>query len=108
ADLRRATGVPAPTAAKLLHALGRVGLLASTRGIKGGYALARPPGEIPVGEIVAALEGPIALTQCIRSGPGSCDIESVCQSRLGLQRLNLAVRKALDEISLADIAAPAI
>jgi FeS assembly SUF system regulator len=100
-----ATRVPSPTVAKLLNALSRSGLLASTRGIKGGYALARPATAITVGEIVAVLEGPIALTQCIK-GPGSCDIETVCQSRLGLHRINLAVRKALEDISLAEIAFP--
>lgn len=52
------------------------------------------------------LEGPIALTQCIKAGPGNCDIEAVCQSRLGLHRINLAVRKALEDISLAEIAFP--
>ena len=105
AGVTMATRVPAPTVAKLLNALSRNGLLASTRGIKGGYALARPATAITVGEIVAVLEGPIALTQCIK-GPGSCDIETVCQSRLGLHRINLAVRKALEDISLAEIAFP--
>jgi FeS assembly SUF system regulator len=105
ADVTMATRVPAPTVAKLLNGLGRSGLLASTRGIKGGYALARPATAIAVGEIVAVLEGPIALTQCIKK-PGSCDIEAVCQSRLGLHRINLAVRKVLEEISLAEIAFP--
>jgi FeS assembly SUF system regulator len=105
AGVTMATRVPAPTVAKLLNALSRSGLLASTRGIKGGYALARPATAITVGEIVAVLEGPIALTQCIK-GPGSCDIETVCQSRLGLHRINLAVRKALEDISLAEIAFP--
>lgn len=101
-----ATRVPEPTVAKLLNTLGRGGLLASTRGIKGGYALARPATAITVGEIVAVVDGPIALTQCIKAGPGNCDIEAVCQSRLGLHRINLAVRKALEDISLAEIAFP--
>jgi FeS assembly SUF system regulator len=101
-----ATHVPVPTVAKLLNMLGRSSLLASTRGIKGGYVLARPAAAIAVGEIVAVLEGPVALTQCIKAGPGNCDIEAVCQSRLGLHRINLAVRKALEDISLAEIAFP--
>jgi FeS assembly SUF system regulator len=106
ADVTAATRVPAPTVAKLLNSLSRSGLLASTRGIKGGYVLARPATAITVGEIVAVLDGPIALTQCIKGGPGRCDIEAVCQSRLGLHRINLAVRKALEDISLAEIAFP--
>jgi FeS assembly SUF system regulator len=105
-DVTAATRIPAPTVAKLLNSLSRSGLLASTRGIKGGYALARPATAITVGEIVAVVDGPIALTQCIKAGPGNCDIEAVCQSRLGLHRINLAVRKALEDISLAEIAFP--
>jgi Rrf2 family protein len=51
--------------AKTLKILAREGLLASHRGVKGGYSLARPAEEISMAEIVAALEGPIALTECI-------------------------------------------
>jgi FeS assembly SUF system regulator len=105
-DVAAATRIPGPTVAKLLNSLSRSGLLASTRGINGGYVLARPATAIAVGEIVAVLDGPIALTQCIKGGPGSCDIEAVCQSRLGLHRINLAIRKALEDISLAEIAFP--
>ena len=106
ANVAAATRVPVPTVAKLLAKLRHNGLLASTRGVKGGYALVRPPAAISVTEIVAVLDGPIALTNCIGAGHGSCDIEEVCPSRLGLHRINLAVRKVLDDISLADIASP--
>ena len=107
-DVAIATGIPAPTAAKLLAKLARRGLLSSTRGVKGGYALARLASTISIGEIVAVLDGPIALTQCIKDGPGGCDLEPVCPSRVGLHRINVAVRKALDDVSLADIATPAL
>ena len=103
ANLAAAISVPVPTVAKLLAKLRRNGLLASTRGVKGGYALVRPPAAISVTEIVAVLDGPIALTTCVR---GSCEIEEVCPSRLGVHRINLVIRKVLDEISLADIATP--
>ena len=103
ANLAAAISVPVPTVAKLLAKLRRNGLLASTRGVKGGYALVRPPAAISVTEIVAVLDGPIALTTCVR---GSCEIEGVCPSRLGVHRINLVIRKVLDEISLADIATP--
>ena len=102
-----ATQLPTPTVAKVLARLCREGLLTSIRGVKGGYRLARPPAEIPVGAIVNALDGPIALTQCIKLGAGRCEVEAVCPSRVGLHRINVAVRKALDDVSLADIATPA-
>ena len=102
-----ATQLPSPTVAKVLARLCREGLLTSSRGVKGGYQLARPAAEISVGAIVNALDGPVALTQCIRVGPGGCEIEAVCPSRVGLHRINVAVHKALDDVSLADIATPA-
>jgi len=102
-----ATQLPAPTVSKVLARLCREGLLTSIRGVKGGYLLARPAAEISVGAIVNALDGPVALTQCIKLGPGRCEVEAVCPSRGGLHRINVAVHKALDDVSLADIATPA-
>ena len=101
-----ATRLPAPTVAKILARLCREGLLTSIRGVKGGYQLARPAAQISVGAIINALDGPIALTQCIRWGPGRCEVEAICPSRVGLHRINVAVHKALDDVSLADIAMP--
>ena len=102
-----ATQLPAPTVAKVLARLCREQLLTSIRGVKGGYMLARPAAEISIGAIVNALDGPVALTQCIKLGPGRCEVEAVCPSRVGLHRINLAVHKALEDVSLADIVTPA-
>ncbi|HVH88183.1 MAG TPA: Rrf2 family transcriptional regulator, partial [Terriglobales bacterium] len=63
-DLAVESHLPLPTVSKLLKQLLQGGLLVSHRGIKGGYSLARPPQAISIAEIVAALEGPIALTEC--------------------------------------------
>ena len=63
-DLAGATNLPLPTVSKILKGLARGGLLVSHRGVKGGYSLARPPREISVEEIIRALEGPIAITEC--------------------------------------------
>jgi FeS assembly SUF system regulator len=101
-----ATRLPAPTVAKVLARLCREGVLTSIRGVKGGYQLARPAAKISVGTIVNALDGPIALTQCIRLGAARCEVEAVCPSRVGLHRINVAVHKALNDVSLADIASP--
>lgn len=105
-DAAVATQLPAPTVAKVMARLCREGLLNSSRGVKGGYRLARPATCISLGIIVNAIDGPVALTQCIRSRPGGCEIEALCPSRVGLHRINVAVHKALDDVSLADIAAP--
>lgn len=104
-ELAMATQLPAPAVAKILARLAREGLLTSVRGVKGGYALSRSASNISIGSIVTALEGPVALTQCVKK-TGQCDVEPSCRSRLGLHRINVAVRKALDDVSLADIALP--
>ena len=105
-DLAAATHVPAPTVSKILAALARAGVLVSHRGAKGGYRLARAPREISAADLIAALDGPIALTVCIEHGDGVCDVQAFCPSRRGWQRINDAVRQALEDVTLADLALP--
>jgi FeS assembly SUF system regulator len=107
AEVALATQFPAPTVGKVLTKLSREGLLSSIRGVKGGYRLARPAAKISVGTIVSVFDGPVALTQCLRAGLSRCEVETVCPSRVGLHRINAAVLKALEDVSLADIAGPA-
>src|SRR4051794_35825658 len=68
-----AIGIPEPTVAKVLKALAGSGLVASQRGARGGYRLARPLSGIPIVDVIAAVEGPIALTACVDGGSGECD-----------------------------------
>ncbi len=105
-ELAAATQLPLPTVSKILKHLGRDGLLASHRGVKGGYALARDPERISVAAMISALDGPIAVTECIADVPGECGQEDVCRLRGNWQRINLAVRQALESISLAELTAP--
>ena len=104
-NLAAETDLPVPVVSKVLKSLAREGLLASQRGSKGGYALARPPEDISVPEMITALEGPISLTECTVH-PGACSQESSCDVREPWQRINAAVHSALMKISLADLAAP--
>ena len=80
-ELALTSGLPVPTVSKVLKAIAQDGLLESQRGIKGGYALTRPAAEISVADIIRALEGPIALTECTEAEGGSCDIEPSCPTR---------------------------
>ncbi len=105
-ELAEETHVPLPTVSKILTVLTRAKLLKSQRGAKGGYVLAHPAREISVAQIVGALDGPIALTQCIEHGPGSCNLEMNCPSRLGWHQINAAIHHALTDVTLADMAAP--
>jgi Rrf2 family protein len=85
---------------KLLH---RRGLLRSTRGLHGGYRLARPAAEITASQILDAFEGPVALIECARH-VHHCSIESTCGVGRAWQRVNQAVRRALQEITLVELA----
>jgi FeS assembly SUF system regulator len=102
-QISRRTGVPLPTVSKVLNILTRDGLVESHRGATGGYALSRRPDEIAVADIIQALEGPIALTACVDSGGGNCEVESICPMRGGWDKVNRAIRDALNSVSLADM-----
>jgi len=97
-----AIGVPEPTVAKVLKALGARGLVISTRGAHGGYRLGRPMGEIAVSEVILAIDGPIALTSCVDGG--DCESQSMCPIVGRWDPVNEAIRSALARITLADMA----
>ena len=97
--------LPLPVVSKVLKSLARQGLLESHRGSKGGYSLTRSAAEITVSEIVGALEGPVALTEC-NLGPHRCEHEVGCPVRGPWQVINRVVQAALDRVTLADIADP--
>jgi len=105
-ELAAETRLPAPTVSKILKLLAREGLLASHRGVKGGYSLARRPDQITVAAMISALDGPIAFTECIEDTPGVCSQESVCRLRANWQHINQTLRQALESISLAELTHP--
>jgi len=102
AEVAERTRVGLPTVSKLLKKLQRSGLVISTRGSHGGYQLALPASEISAARILDALEGPFAITEC--SGEHSaCGLESNCRVGHAWQRVNAAIRRALTDISLAEL-----
>src|SRR5580658_8292294 len=103
AALAAQTHIALPTVSKLLKELHRAGLVTSTRGLHGGYRLARAPAQISAAAILDALEGPLAVTDCA-AGHGNCEIEDSCRVGRVWQRLNLAIRRALYDVSLAQLA----
>ncbi|MEX1273361.1 MAG: SUF system Fe-S cluster assembly regulator [Gammaproteobacteria bacterium] len=104
-ELAELTSVAAPTVAKLLKALGRAGLLDSLRGAHGGYSLARPPERISAVDIIDAIEGPVALTEC-STGHSNCTIQADCSVGSNWQQINIGIRRALEGVSLAELARP--
>jgi FeS assembly SUF system regulator len=105
AVLAEETGVPLPTAQKLMGMLAGAGLLTSTRGAQGGYLLTRPATSISLADIVEAVEGPIALTQCGGSTEASdCALDAHCRIKPHMGVVGNAVRGALDSVSLQELA----
>jgi len=103
AQLAEQTRLAPPTVSKVLKLLHRRGLLRSTRGLHGGYRLARAAAEITAAQILDALEGPLALIECAQH-VHHCSIESTCGVGRAWQRVNLAIRRALHEITLVELA----
>jgi FeS assembly SUF system regulator len=105
-DLSLELHLPLPTVSKLLKELLQSGLLISQRGVKGGYNLSREPQEISLAEIIAALEGPIALTECSTDTIGLCTLEPCCAIKKNQQIISQAVRGVLDRLTLSDMVQP--
>ena len=102
--LAEETGVPLPTAQKLVSKLAAAGLLRSARGVGGGFALARPAAAISLADIIEAVEGPIAMTSCVDEARHDCGLEGSCRVQAHWPVVNNAVRGALAGINLTSLA----
>ena len=105
-DLAGASGLPLPMVGKILKRLARGGILASHLGASGGYALVQDLEEISVAAVIRALEGPIALTACVEGSGCHCEVETLCPIRGNWERVNQAIRGALQEVTLEEMAMP--
>jgi FeS assembly SUF system regulator len=105
-DVAGHTKIPQPTVSKVLKLLSRGNLVISERGKNGGYRLARSPDEITVADIVDAVEGPIAVTECSSDERGCCELEGHCPTESNWIRINESIRASLRGITLADMAQP--
>jgi FeS assembly SUF system regulator len=102
--LSEETGVPLPTAQKLMGRLTQAGLLSSTRGTGGGFRLTRDAAQISLADIVEAVEGPIAMTTCADDLNNDCALDGQCRVKPHLVAVNGAFRGALKGVSLASLA----
>ena len=102
-ELSAETGVPLPTAQKLMGQLAGCGLLTSMRGAGGGFALARPAHDISLADIVEAVEGPIAMSAC-SDGKFDCALDAHCRVKPHMGIVGHAVRGALGAVSLTELA----
>ena len=104
-ELSERSGIPLPMVSKILKLLARGGILSSQRGPKGGYSFTKRPDRISVADVVAALEGPFSITECIEH-PGDCRQESTCGVRGNWAVINTVVQEALSRVSLVAMTRP--
>jgi Rrf2 family iron-sulfur cluster assembly transcriptional regulator len=103
-DIAERTGLPQPYLEQILLALKGAGLVQSKRGVGGGYVLARPPAEITLGQIVAAVDGPIVAGDFGEPHTnGACDHEGQCVLLGVWADVGRAMRTHLDSFTLADM-----
>jgi FeS assembly SUF system regulator len=105
-DLATATRLPLPTVSKILKRLARRGLLVAQRGTKGGFKLSRRPEEISVADVIDALEGPIALTECSGTATHACWMEERCPVGINWRLISEAVSGTLSRIKLSEMVHP--
>lgn len=98
------TGLPHPTVAKVLKLLAKGEILKAQRGAAGGYVLARPADAISVADIITAIDGPIHLTDCVKGAVHICQMSGNCRMNGHWNRVNHAVREALQKVSLYEMA----
>jgi FeS assembly SUF system regulator len=100
-----ATRVSLPTVRKLLKQLQLADLVASHRGANGGYAITKPVKQISVADIIVAIDGPIAMTECTQS-MHHCDKAPVCDTKASWRMVNNAIESALRDVSLQAMCEP--
>lgn len=103
AELAQRTHLNQPTVSKVLKELQRAGMVISSRGAHGGYRLARRPELITAAQILDVFEGPIAITEC-STAASHCGIEKLCRVGGAWQRINAAIRRALEDVTLQQLA----
>jgi FeS assembly SUF system regulator len=104
-DLAASCKLPLPTVSKVLKTLLQSRLLLSHRGTRGGYSLVREPRQIAITEIISALEGPLALTECSMDD-SACDLEPSCPMKDNQRIINQVIHGALAKVMLSDLIRP--
>jgi Rrf2 family protein len=106
ADIAADEDLPRAYLEQLVMSLRDAGLVASTRGARGGYELTRPPDDIRMSTVLRALEGPIAPMVCATDDPEhglTCDRSSRCTVNVLWVRVRNAITGALESMTLADL-----
>lgn len=96
--------IPLPLLAKVLQTLGKSGFLTAEHGTNGGYRLSREAKTINTLEVIRAIDGPVLLTSCFTSAPGTCDQSSHCNVKEPLRKIHEGILKLLSDITIEDMA----
>jgi Rrf2 family protein len=97
-------GIPYDLLAKVLQRLGKAGLISSHQGVRGGYALVKDPRDIPVSQIIYAIEGTApVITQCLAEGPESCDVFNACTIKSPLTKVQANIDRTFHTMMLSEI-----
>ena len=91
---------------QLMAGLRRAGLVHVVKGFKGGFMIARPPDQIRVGDILRALEGDLALVECVRH-EHICDRKDGCLTRGLWAQASKVLEDYFDSITLSDLTSEA-
>ena len=92
-----------PTVSKVLKQLAKSEIVTGQRGAMGGYQLAKTPSAIAVVSIIEAMDGPIAITACTEGSEHNCQVEGICPMNGSWNKVNRAIRQALESVTLADM-----
>lgn len=106
ADLAEQEGLPLSYLEQIAGQLRRAGLVSSRMGVKGGYALSRPPSEVSMADIVRSLEGSLAPVSCLADGggPGECThADAPCSAHSFWQQLQTTIVSTLEGVTVADL-----
>jgi FeS assembly SUF system regulator len=105
--LAELTGLAQPTVAKVSRMLFAADLVETQRGVRGGYRMTKALALISLVEIVEAMEGPIAVTDCVEGAQDPCGTSHCCFMSNHWNHVNLAIRRALMDVTLEDLTNPA-
>lgn len=95
--------IPEPTVSKILKILSKADLVYSMRGVNGGYSLRRTIEKISMRDVIAAIDGPIAITSCTDGLTPDCSLAQSCGTRGRWDKVNTVIIDALTQVSLADM-----
>ena len=103
--LAQRTGIALPTVSKVLKLLNEAAVTASSRGANGGYRLVKAPNALSITEVIAAIDGKPALTECCQAD-ARCVHDARCALRSNWRVINHIITKILSQFTLADLQHP--